>query len=166
VVAVSAVKGIARLVTASAAAACATVLGTACGGDERSSEPAPPTTTSPPVTSTPVTSTSVTTGEIVVDLAPLGGAGPAGEIRLSSMQGVASQIVVEIEDAEGYVPDVHPGSCLRLGSGPSYFLPPVQAGRSEALLAAPLEKLLDGAHAVHLHAPAGEPVACAELPAG
>ena len=119
-VAVSAVKGITLLVAASAVAACTTMLGTACGGDERSSEPAP---APPPTTSAPVTSTSAATEEIVVDLAPLGGAGPAGEIRLSPVQGGASQIVVEIEDAEGFVPDVHPGSCLRLGSGPSYFLP-------------------------------------------
>jgi hypothetical protein len=157
------VNGIALLVAASAVGACATVLGTACGGDERSSEPTP---APPSTTAAPVTSTSVTTGEVVVDLAPLGGAGPAAEIRLSSVQGGASQIMVEIEDAETFVPDVHPGSCLRLGSGPSYFLPPVERGRSEALLAAPLEQLLDGAHAVHLHAPAGEPVACAELPSG
>jgi hypothetical protein len=163
VVAVSAVNGIALLVAASAFAACTTMVGTACGGDEPSSEPA---SGPAPTTSAPVTSTSVATDEIVVDLAPLGGAGPAGEIHLSPVPGGASQIVVEVEDAEGYVPDVHPGSCLRLGSGPSYYLSPVEAGRSETLVAAGLERLLDGAHAVHLHAPAGEPVACAELPSG
>jgi hypothetical protein len=114
-----------------------------------------------------VTSTTVATEEVVVDLAPLGGSGPAGEVRLSPVPGGASEIVVEVDGAEGYVPDVHPGSCLRLGSGgPSYDLSPIEAGRSETLVAAGLERLLDGAHAIHLHEPAGDPVACAELPSG
>src|SRR5262245_54993141 len=128
------------------------MLGTACGGDERALEPASdPSLT----TSVPVTSTGVVTGGVVVDLAPLGGSGPAGEIRLSAVPGGASQIVVDVEGAEGYVPDVHPGSCLRLGSGgPSYDLSPIEAGRSETLVAAGLERLLDSAHAIHLHEPA------------
>ena len=76
--------------------------------------------------------------------------------------------MVEIDGpARGSTPDVHPGSAVcASGSGPSYYLSPVEAGRSETMLAAPLEKRLDGAHAVHLHAPAGEPVACAEVPSG
>jgi hypothetical protein len=113
-----------------------------------------PTTTSGSATAT------VAAGFVEVELSPIGAGAPAAIARLSTTPEGTTLIVVEAPDADGFVPDVHPGDCLRLGSGPSYFLPPVQRGRSEVAVAKTLEDLRDGAHAIHLHAESGEPVAC------
>jgi hypothetical protein len=168
------VKRIAFRLAAVAAAMSAAVLGAACGGEASSdAPPAPPASTSAPASTSvevtpsvpePVPPSPPAEGAVVVELAPIGG-GPAGEAQLSPSPGGASLVVIQAQDAEGFVPDIHPGSCLSLGGGPSYFLPPIQAGRSETVVAKAVQELLDGAHAIHLHAPAGDPVACAELPA-
>ena len=167
-------KRTAFLLAAVTAVAGTAVLGAACGGEAASdAPPAPPASTSvaastsvevTPSVAEPVAPSPPAEGAVVVELAPIGG-GPAGEAQLSPSPGGASLVVIQAQDAEGFVPDIHPGSCLSLGDGPSYFLPPVQAGRSETVVAKAVEELLDGGHAIHLHAPAGEPVACAELPA-
>jgi hypothetical protein len=168
------VKRIAFRPTAVTTAVGAAVLGAACGGEASSdAPPAPPASTSAPVSTSvevtpsvpaPVPPSPPAEGAVVVELAPIGG-GPAGEAQLSPSPGGASLVVVQVQDAEGFTPDIHPGSCLSVGDGPSYYLPRIQAGRSETVVAKAVEELLDGAHAIHLHALTGDPVACAELPA-
>jgi hypothetical protein len=158
-------------------AACAgsAILLAGCGGDppasepETSSVPAAAPSTEPVAPAPSTTSSSATTvewGFAEVELSPIGAGAPAASAHLSSTPLGTTLIVVEAADAEGFVPDIHPGSCLTLGSGPSYYLPPVQGGRAENTVAAPIERLLDGAHAIHLHAESGEPVACGEIPSG
>jgi hypothetical protein len=168
------VKRTAFRLAAVTAVVSAAVLGAACGGEASSDvQPAPPASTSvaastsvevTPSVPEPVPPPPAAEGAVVVELAPIGDR-PAGEAQLSPSPGGASLVVIQAPDAEGFVPDIHPGSCLSLGDGPSYFLPPIRAGRSETVVAKAVEELLDGAHASHLHAPAGDPVACAELPA-
>jgi hypothetical protein len=100
------------------------------------------------------------------ELEPLAGLGPPGTATIEAV-GAATRVIVTASGADGFAVDIHQGTCASIDfSGFSAILDPVEAGSSDTTVQVQATELLARPHAVHLHAPGGEPVACGELAAG
>ena len=91
---------------------------------------------------------------------------PAGTASFEPISAARTRVVVQLSEplARARV-DVHPSSCLELGTEPSFELAPVIDGRSETELAMSVDELSSRDSSLWVHADAGEEdsVACGEF---
>jgi hypothetical protein len=143
------------------AVACAALLATGCGGDDRDAgrTPTDPAATpSPPAVSPD--------GPVTLALEDVGGLGVSGEVTLASAGAGRTDVGVDLNGPEGaaFSAAIREGSC----DGPGdvvHDLGVVERGSSSLSAAAPLQGLLSQERTFVLTAAEGDGVvACADLP--
>lgn len=107
-------------------------------------------------------------GSVTIPLSQQNGSGENGTVTLTP-EGDKTRITIKLTGAPAGVAQpahVHDGACEKIDPKPKYPLPNVVDGAANGTVAAKMDSLLDGKHAVNVHKSAAELqtyVACATL---
>ena len=131
-----------------------------CGDDDDAAEPG-----SPLATDTADARADVDVAGLPLE--PRGGEDLSGTVRVSSAGKAGTLIVITLDNPSDppLTAHVHRDRCAELGedAAVAHKLEPAGGEPVETALDVPLRSLLEPAHAVALHAPGGEHVACADI---